>query len=153
LACESTGTGDSAGLRRHWLDGGRQDELPEPHPAEDVAGAFADDYGYHYGYHDGSVWYRGRFSASGAETSVCRNAITCERCTYLVWLNGRYLGSAIGWVQADADSPVNVNPGPGNFPVPANLLKPGKPATLAVLVQKTASRKWCGRGQCQVAGV
>jgi hypothetical protein len=104
LACESTGTGGFAGLRRHWLDGGRQDELPEPHPAEDVAGAFADDYGYH----DGSVWYRGRFSASGAETSVCRNAITSERCTYLVWLNGRYLGSAIGWVQADADSPVTM---------------------------------------------
>jgi hypothetical protein len=41
LACESTGTAGFAGLRRHWLDGGRQDELPEPHPAEDVAGAVA----------------------------------------------------------------------------------------------------------------
>ena len=92
---------------------------------------FADDYGYHYG----SVWYRGRFSATGAETSVDLNAITGKRGTYLVWLNGRYLGSAVGGVEADADSPVNANPGPGSFPVPANLLKPGKPATLSVLVE------------------
>ena len=41
MACESTGTGGFAGLRRLWLDGGRQDEFPEPHPAEDVAGAVA----------------------------------------------------------------------------------------------------------------
>jgi len=102
-----------------------------PTPPKTLPVLFADDYGYHYG----SVWYRGRFSATGAETSVDLNAITGKRGTYLVWLNGHYLGSAVGGVQADADSPVNANPGPGSFPVPANLLKPGKPATLAVLVE------------------
>jgi hypothetical protein len=137
LARESRGKGGFTGLRRLWLDSGRQDELPEPHPAEDVAGAFADDYGYHYG----SVWYRGL------------SAITCERGTYLVWLNGRYLGSAVGWVQADADSPVNVNPGPGIFPVRANLRNPGKRATLAVLVQKRHRVSGASRGQCEASGV
>lgn len=102
-----------------------------PIPPKTLPVLFADDYGYHYG----SVWYRGHFSATGAETSVDLNAITGKRGTYLVWLNGRYLGSAVGGVEADADSPVNANPGPGSFPVPANLLKPGKPATLSVLVE------------------
>jgi beta-galactosidase GanA len=92
---------------------------------------FADDYGYHYG----SIWYRGHFTATGAETTIDLNAITGKRGTYLVWLNGRYLGSANGGVQADSDAPVNANPGPGRFPVPAGLLGAGKSATVSVLVE------------------
>ncbi|MEW9530187.1 beta-galactosidase [Microbispora sp. NPDC049125] len=91
---------------------------------------YADDYGFHYG----NVWYRGRFTATGTETQVDLNAITGRRGDYLVWLNGRYLGWAAGGVQADADTP-NPDPGPGHFAVPDGLLKPGRPATLAVLVQ------------------
>ncbi|GAA0459274.1 beta-galactosidase [Paractinoplanes deccanensis] len=88
-----------------------------------------------YGFHTGSVWYRGRFTATGAETSVSLNAITGRRGNYLVWLNGRYLGSAAGGVQADSDAPANPAPGPGTFGVPPGLLEPGKPAVLSVLVQ------------------
>ncbi|MEV4345022.1 beta-galactosidase [Actinoplanes sp. NPDC049596] len=88
-----------------------------------------------YGFHTGSVWYRGRFTATGAETSVALNAITGKRGNYLVWLNGRYLGSAAGGVQADSDEPANPSPGPGEFAVPPGLLKPGQPAVLSVLVQ------------------
>jgi beta-galactosidase GanA len=94
---------------------------------------YADDYGYHYGH----VWYRGRFTADGKETSVDLNAITGKKGIYQVWLNGRYLGSAAGGVQADAGGEgkdPNPDPGPGHFSIPSGLLKPGQPATLAVLV-------------------
>jgi beta-galactosidase GanA len=92
---------------------------------------YADEYGFHHG----NVWYRGRFTATGAETTVSLNAITGKRGVYLVWLNGRYLGSAIGGVQADSDPPVNPDPGPGDFTIPAGLLAPGRTATLSVLVE------------------
>ncbi|MBP2707705.1 beta-galactosidase [Microbispora sp. RL4-1S] len=91
---------------------------------------YADDYGFHYG----DVWYRGRFTATGAETAVTLNTITGRRGQYLVWLDGHYLGTAAGGVQADSDT-ANPAPGPGRFTVPAGLLKPGHTATLAVLVQ------------------
>lgn len=91
---------------------------------------YADEYGFHYG----NVWYRGRFTATGDETAVSLNAITGRRGNYMVWLNGRYLGAAAGGVQADADEPVNPEPGPGTFEIPEGLLTPGAPATLAVLV-------------------
>ena len=92
---------------------------------------FADEYGYHYG----SVWYRGRFTATGAEAMVKLNAITGKRGVYLAWLNGRFLGSAAGGVEADGENPAKPDPGPGQFAVPAGLLRPGEPATLSVLVE------------------
>ena len=57
-----------------------------------------------------------------------------KRGTYLVWLNGRYLGSAPGGVQADSD-PVNPIRDPVTFPIPAGLVRPGEPAVLSVLVE------------------
>jgi beta-galactosidase GanA len=92
---------------------------------------FADDYGYHYG----SVWYRGRFTAAGTETTVSLNAVTGKRGRYMVWLNGRYLGSASGGVEADADAPLNPDPGHADFAVPSGLLRQGRRATLSVLVE------------------
>ncbi|MFG1683924.1 beta-galactosidase [Nonomuraea sp. NPDC049269] len=91
---------------------------------------FAEEYGFDYG----NVWYRGRFTATGTETQVALNAITGRRGTYLAWLNGHYLGSAAGGTQADSDTR-NPDPGPGNFAIPAGLLKSGEQAVLAVLVQ------------------
>ncbi|MEV6344372.1 beta-galactosidase [Actinoplanes sp. NPDC051851] len=88
-----------------------------------------------YGFHTGSVWYRGHFTATGAETSVELNAITGKRGNYLVWLNGRYLGAAAGGVEADSEEPRNPAPGPGTFAVPPGVLRPGEPAVLSVLVQ------------------
>ena len=134
------------------LDGWKQrSEAPEAQPGFDdsrwtVAGKttslstfqpltqpvlFSDEYGYHAG----SLWYRGRFTGTGAETTVRLNAITGKRGNYLVWLNGRYLGSAPGGVEADSDPPANPSPGPGAFAVPAGLVKPGRTAVLSVLVQ------------------
>ncbi|GIF21868.1 beta-galactosidase GanA [Actinoplanes tereljensis] len=83
-----------------------------------------------YGFHTGSVWYRGHFTATGAETTADLNAITGKRGNYLVWLNGRYLGAAAGGVEDETGSP-----GAGSFTVPAGLLKAGQPAVLSVLVQ------------------
>ncbi|WP_189223770.1 beta-galactosidase [Saccharothrix coeruleofusca] len=91
---------------------------------------YADEYGHHHG----NVWYRGEFTANGAERKVVVNAITGRRGVYLVWLNGRYLGSAAGGTQADSE-PVNPDPGRGEFAVPPGLLAPGQRATLAVLVE------------------
>ncbi|MGP3911687.1 beta-galactosidase [Nonomuraea sp. 10N515B] len=104
-----------------------------PHPPKTLPVLYADDYGYHYG----NVWYRGHFTATGAETTIDLNAITGKRGNYLVWLNGRYLGSAAGGVQADSGdqwTPPNPDPGPGHFPIPAGALKPGADNVIAVLV-------------------
>jgi beta-galactosidase GanA len=92
---------------------------------------YADDYGFHYG----DVWYRGHFTGTGTETKVSLNAFTGRRGSYLVWLNGRYLGSAAGGVQADSDAPVNADPGRGDFTIPAGPVRPGSPAVLSVLVE------------------
>ncbi|NUT46244.1 MAG: beta-galactosidase [Saccharothrix sp.] len=91
-------------------------------------------YADEYGHHNGSVWYRGRFTATGAEKTVAVNAITGKRGVYLVWLNGRYLGSAAGGTESDAE-PVNPDPGRGDFTVPDGLLAPGARAELTVLVE------------------
>ncbi|MGP4023495.1 beta-galactosidase [Actinomadura sp. 3N407] len=92
---------------------------------------YADDYGFHHGH----VWYRGHFTATGSESSVELNAITGKGGIYQVWLNGRYLGSAAGGEQKDADAPVNENPGPGTFEIPPDLLGKGEKAVLSVLVE------------------
>ncbi|WP_206788541.1 beta-galactosidase [Amycolatopsis sp. MtRt-6] len=91
---------------------------------------YSDDYGYHHG----NVWYRGDFVPDGTEKTVSLNAITGKRGSYLVWLDGRYLGSAAGGTQADSDAPVNTDPGRGDFPVPEGALVKGRAARLSVLV-------------------
>ncbi len=102
-----------------------------PIPPVTLPVLYADEYGFHYGH----VWYRGHFTASGAEQTVSLNAITGRNGIYLVWLNGQYLGWANGGVQADAGPPANLDAGRGDFSIPEGLLRPGEPATLAVLVE------------------
>jgi beta-galactosidase GanA len=102
-----------------------------PLPPKTLPVLYAGDYGFDYGH----VWYRGRFTATGTETAVSLNAITGKNGIYQVWLNGQYLGVANGGVQADSDPPVNPNPGPGDFAIPAGLLQPGTAAVLSVLVE------------------
>jgi hypothetical protein len=92
---------------------------------------FAGDYGFDHGH----VWYRGSFTAAGTETAVNLNAITGKNGNYQVWLNGRYLGWARGGTQADADAPVNLDPGPGSFAIPPGTLRPGSRAVVSVLVE------------------
>lgn len=102
---------------------------PSPFPPKTLPVLFAGDYGFDHGH----VWYRGTFTATGGETALNLNAITGKNGVYQVWLNGAYLGWARGGTQADADAPVNQDPGPGSFALPA--LAPGSRAEVAVLVE------------------
>jgi beta-galactosidase GanA len=92
---------------------------------------YADEYRFHYGH----VWYRGHFTGQGTERTVSLNAITGRNGNYLVWLNGRYLGSAAGGNEADAGPPANPDAGRGDFAIPAGLIHRGEPVTLAVVVE------------------
>ncbi|WP_406071081.1 beta-galactosidase [Streptomyces sp. NBC_01020] len=105
-----------------------QRETPEAQPGFDDAAwraaggqALAAD---GYGFHAGSVWYRGHFSATGTESAVQVNASTGKGGSYLAWLNGHYLGSS--------DSATHT------FTVPPGTLKPGKDNVLAVLAADMA---------------
>jgi hypothetical protein len=92
---------------------------------------YADEDGFHHGH----VWYRGHFTAQGAERTVSLHAITGKNGIYQVWLNGHYLGWASGGVEADAGPPANPDAGRGEFAIPPGVVSPGRPATLAVLVE------------------
>ena len=84
---------------------------------------FASDYGYDHGF----VWYRGHFTATGAETAI---TVTADGISptgaYSAWLNGAFLGSfaAAGSQQATLD-------------FPAGALQPGKDNVVAILVENT----------------
>jgi beta-galactosidase GanA len=74
-----------------------------------------------YGFHHGDVWYRGHFTAHGAETGVSLSAITGRAGTYSAWLNGTFLGSS-----GDRTH---------RFEFPAGSLRSGRDNVLAVLVE------------------
>ncbi|MGW0881514.1 beta-galactosidase [Streptomyces sp. NPDC002671] len=105
-----------------------QEETPEAQPGFDDAAWRAADgpspAADHYGFHTGSVWYRGHFTAAGDEKSVRLNVSTGQAGSYLVWLGGRFLGS----------SPT----GEHTFTIPSEVLKPGKDNVLAVLAADMA---------------
>lgn len=111
-------------------------EAPEAQPGFDDSRWRSADKTLHaddHGFHHGSLWYRGRFTATGGETTLKLNALTGRRGIYQVWADGRYLGSAKGGVQADSDPPVNEDPGPGTFTLPEAAA--GEEVVVAVLVQ------------------
>ncbi|GGU22761.1 beta-galactosidase [Streptomyces violascens] len=105
-----------------------QRETPEAEPGFDDAAwraadkpvLSADDYGFHAG----SIWYRGHFAAAGTESGIQVDATTGKGGAYLAWLNGTYLGSS-----ADATH---------LFAVPGGVLKAGKDNVLAVLAADMA---------------
>lgn len=113
-----------------WITANKTTTL-SPIPPQTLPILYADEYGFHQGH----VWYRGEFTATGTERTVALNAITGRNGIYLVWLNGRYLGSANGGVEADAGPPANPDAGRGDFAILPGVLRPGEPATLAVLVE------------------
>jgi beta-galactosidase GanA len=80
---------------------------------------YADDYGFHHG----DVWYRGHFTATGAETTIGLNGATGAAGIYSAWLNGSYLGvSATGG-------------GRSTFAIPAGALRPGADNVVSVLLR------------------
>ncbi|HEY3774606.1 MAG TPA: beta-galactosidase [Solirubrobacteraceae bacterium] len=91
-----------------------------------------DLYAQDYGFDNGFVWYRGRFTATGSEQSISLTADTGPFGSFAVWLDGHYLGSATTPtpVESMADSPVS-----GTFAVPADLLHAGQAAEISVLAE------------------
>jgi beta-galactosidase len=84
---------------------------------------YQDEYGFHQGY----VWYRGHFRATGTEKSLSLTAFATNPAgnwartgAYSVWLNGSFLGSQ--------------QTGQHTFVLPAGALRPGQDNVVAVLV-------------------
>jgi beta-galactosidase GanA len=78
---------------------------------------FADEYGFHYG----SIWYRGRFRGTGTETGLNLSAITGRAGVYSAWLNGVFLGTS-----GDPRT---------TLPIPAGALRKGADNVISVLVE------------------
>ena len=87
-----------------------------------------------YGFHEGDVWYRGRFTPGVAATSAEVTVKTGTAGVALVWLDGRYLGS--------------VPDGTTSLPVPPEALTPGTPAEVSVLVRNMGQYEdWSADGR------
>ncbi|HEY0793723.1 MAG TPA: beta galactosidase jelly roll domain-containing protein, partial [Chthoniobacterales bacterium] len=93
-----------------------QTSTNNPNPPGSLPVLYEDQYGFHHG----SVWYRGHFTATGKETGITLDAEGGSPGIYSVWLNGAFLGTFPS--------------GTTDLPFPAALLKPGEGNTLAVLV-------------------
>jgi beta-galactosidase GanA len=86
---------------------------------------YASDYGFGHGF----VWYRGHFTATGAETGVTIRADGVSPTgAYSVWLNGAFLGSG----QAAGAST-------HTFTFPAGAVKNGADNVVAVLLENTGN--------------
>lgn len=74
---------------------------------------YTDDYGFHYG----DVWYRGHFTAAGAEKQLSLTAGTGRAGVWTVWLNGTNLGTVnTGTASGNQNSS-------GTFEIPDGLLR------------------------------
>jgi beta-galactosidase GanA len=86
---------------------------------------YASDYGYDHGF----VWYRGHFTATGAETGVTLTADgVAPTGAYSVWLNGVFLGSATA-----------AGPSTQTFSFPSGSVRAGQDNVIAVLVENTGN--------------
>ncbi|MGB6741237.1 MAG: beta-galactosidase [Candidatus Cybelea sp.] len=79
-----------------------------------------------YGFHHGAVWYRGHFTATGAERALVLDAIAGRGGACGAWLNGSYLGS----VEANSDGLIH-----SSLPIERTMLRPGKANAIAVLFE------------------
>ncbi|HLI58153.1 MAG TPA: beta-galactosidase [Solirubrobacteraceae bacterium] len=84
---------------------------------------YADDYGFHQGF----VWYRGHFTATGGETGITLTAGEGSHGAFSVWLNGVFLGSNTSGSEAAKET----------FAFPKAALKVGQDNVVAVLVQSS----------------
>ncbi len=78
--------------------------------------------------HYGDVWFRGHFTATGAETGVTLDGSGGHYGTYAAWLNGRYLGSQTSSASSDST-------GPTTYTFPAGSLKPGTDNVVSLLLE------------------
>lgn len=66
----------------------------------------ADDYGFH----NGDVWYRGHFVATGRESGIILTAGTGAHGVFTAWLNGHYLGRGSSGRYTDNSQYFNIDP-------------------------------------------
>ena len=138
-----------------------QQDVPEADPAFDDTGwtaadktttnnptkpstlpvLYTDDYGFHYG----DVWYRGHFTATGAETGLSLAAGTGRAGAWAVWVNGVYLdtvttGTATGNQNSARD-----------FTLPDGVLRPGLDNVVSVLVRNMGHNEDGGKNDAHKA--
>jgi hypothetical protein len=89
-------------------------------------------YSMDYGYHTGSLFYRGHFAANGQESNVWLNVSGGIGFGHSVWLNNTFLGS---WVGSSGNSTIV-----HNVSLPLTL-SPGSPCVLSVLVDHMGQDK------------
>lgn len=63
-----------------------------------------------YGFHNGDVWYRGHFVATGKEKGIILTAGTGAHGVFTAWLNGHYLGRGASGRYIDNTQYFNVDP-------------------------------------------
>lgn len=63
-----------------------------------------------YGFHNGDVWYRGHFKATGKEKGIILTAGTGAHGVFTAWLNGHYLGRGSSGRYIDNTQYFNVDP-------------------------------------------
>ena len=98
-----------------------------------------------YGFHNGAVWYRGHFTASGRERAFSFSGMSGRGGACAVWLNGAYLGSAT----AARDGTIATRP------ILPGALRRGSRAVLSVLFEtwdmtrcSTATSGALSRAEC-----
>ncbi|KAE8380239.1 glycoside hydrolase superfamily [Aspergillus bertholletiae] len=87
-------------------------------------------YAADYGYHTGSLLYRGHFTANGQENSLFLNISGGAGFGYSIWLNDRYLDSWVGGGDSSFYAQ-NISLIPTDNTA---ALSPGKPYTITVLI-------------------
>ncbi|TAN08779.1 MAG: beta-galactosidase [Rhodanobacteraceae bacterium] len=63
-----------------------------------------------YGFHNGDVWYRGHFKATGKEKGIILTAGTGAHGVFTAWLNGHYLGRGASGRYIDNTQYFNIDP-------------------------------------------
>ncbi len=92
---------------------------------------YADDYGFHQGF----VWYRGHFTATGQETGITLTANGGSHGALAVWLNGTFLGSLAQGSKPTSTDPAT--PQTRTFSFPSGVLRPGADNVIAVLTENS----------------
>jgi beta-galactosidase len=102
---------------------------------------YTDDYGFHYG----DVWYRGHFTATGAETALALTAGTGRAGAWQVWVNGTHLGTVrTGTASGNQNSSATLA-------LPAGLLSAGEDNVISVLVRNMGHNEDGGKNDAQKA--
>jgi beta-galactosidase GanA len=112
-----------------------------PTPPATLPVLYTDEYGFHYG----DVWYRGHFTATGAETALALTAGTGRAGAWQVWVNGTHLGTVrTGTASGNQNSSATLG-------LPPGLLDPGHDNVISVLVRNMGHNEDGGKNDAHKA--